>query len=136
MKPENATIAVGRGRPRPRPTAKLITAPCEKPPITTFSCGSESTKPAAAAKPSRERLGIGKADARHDVPVRAARRQRQRRARAEAVEAALGVERVEQRHQVELVGAAAVEEDERALGLAGGAALLDAQAPRAGRGAG
>ena len=36
-KPEKAITAAGRGRPSPRPTARLITAPCEKPPITFVS---------------------------------------------------------------------------------------------------
>ena len=46
MKPLKASIAAGRGRPLPRPSAYVITAPCEKPPITVRSGGkpSESTK--------------------------------------------------------------------------------------------
>src|SRR5262249_62144308 len=59
MKPENAIIAFGRGRPWPRPTASDITAPCEKPPSTTLSCGRSSTKPAAAANPSANVGGAG-----------------------------------------------------------------------------
>src|SRR5207248_161700 len=66
---------------------------------------------------------IGIADARHLVPVRAARRQRERRPRRVAGEATLGVERVEEREEVVLVGAAAVEEDERSLRLPRGGAL-------------
>ncbi len=62
----------------------------------------------------REGRRIGVADARHDVPVRAARRQRERAARAVAVQAALRIERVEEREEVVLVGAAPVEEHERA----------------------
>ena len=62
-----------------------------------------------------ERRRVREADARHRVPVRAAGRQRQRPARAVAVEPPLRVERVEQRQQVVLVRAAAVEEDERAV---------------------
>jgi hypothetical protein len=50
--------------------------------------------------------------------VRAARRQRERPARRDAYEAPLRVERVEQRKEIVLVGAATVEEDERALGVA------------------
>ena len=54
-----------------------------------------------------------------DVPVRTARRQRERAARRDPEQAALRVEHVQQRDEVVLVGAAAVEEDERALRLAG-----------------
>ncbi len=69
----------------------------------------------------------------------AAGRQQQRAARSDAEEPPLGIERIEQRVQVVLVGPAPVEEDERALGLAGGGAdpgfellgqLLAAQASR------
>ena len=57
--------------------------------------------------------------------MRTARRQRERAARAVSVEAALRVEDVEQREEIVLVGAAAVEEDERAGGLAVGRPLGD-----------
>ena len=40
--PENATIPAGRGRSVPSPSAKLITAPCEKPPSTVRSSGTGS----------------------------------------------------------------------------------------------
>ena len=69
----------------------------------------------------------------------AAGRQLERPARSDAEEPPLRVERVEQRVQVVLVGPAPVEEDERALRLAGGgpdpgfqqlAQLLAAQASR------
>jgi len=50
--------------------------------------------------------------------VGAARRQRERPARRDAREAPLRIEGVEQRKEVVLVGAASVEEDERALGIA------------------
>ena len=69
----------------------------------------------------------------------AAGRELERPARGDAEEPPLGIERVEQRVQVVLVGPAPVEEDERALGLAGGGAnpgfellgqLLAAQAAR------
>ena len=53
----------------------------------------------------------------HRVPVRSARRQGQRPARAVAVTLALRVEDVEQRKEIVLVRAASVEENERALGL-------------------
>ena len=56
-----------------------------------------------------ERRGIREADTRHDVPVRAARRQCERCARRVAVQPPLGVERVEQRKEIVLVGAAAVQ---------------------------
>jgi hypothetical protein len=51
--------------------------------------------------------------------VRAARRQGERAARRDPEQATLRVECVEQRDEVMLVGAAAVEEDEGALGLPG-----------------
>jgi hypothetical protein len=50
--------------------------------------------------------------------VPAAGRERERRARSRGDESPLGIEEVEQRKQVELVCAAAVQEDERPLGLA------------------
>jgi hypothetical protein len=71
--------------------------------------------------------------------VLAAGRQLERRPRSGAEEPPLGIERVEQRVQVVLVGPAPVEEDERAVGLAGSGAdprfeqlgqLLAAQASR------
>jgi hypothetical protein len=39
-KPESAMIPAGRGRPAPRPSAYDITAPCEKPAITTLPAGT------------------------------------------------------------------------------------------------
>ena len=82
----------------------------------------------------RERLRVGEAHARHDVPVAAARRQEQRPAGRHADEPALGIEHVEERGEVVLVGAAAVQEHERALGLARGRAhALDELARRGGR---
>ena len=66
-----------------------------------------------------ERLRIGIADARHAVPVAPAGRDvRQRRAGGDPEQAPLRVELVEQPVEVVLVGAPAVVEDERALGLA------------------
>jgi hypothetical protein len=47
-----------------------------------------------------------------------ARRQRQRAARGGAEQALLGIEEVQQREQVVLVGPAPVKEDERAIGIA------------------
>jgi DNA-binding MarR family transcriptional regulator len=63
-----------------------------------------------------------KADARDDVPVPPARRQLQRRSGREADEPAVGIEDVEHGREVALVGAAAVQEHERARRLAGGLA--------------
>ena len=60
--------------------------------------------------------------------MRAARRQRQRAARRVPVQATVGIERIEEREQVVLVGAAAVEQDERALRLLGGRTLPHLQA--------
>ena len=113
-----------------------ITAPCEKPPSTIRSCGQrvEPVRSLGVARAERRRIGV--ADPRHDVPVRAARRQGQRPARRVAVQPPLRVERVEQREQVVLVGAAAVEEDERALGLAGRRALADGHTSSRGFGSG
>ena len=57
--PEKAITAAGP-RPAPaEPERELITAPCEKPPSTIRSCGSESTNPAAAAYPSANVAGSG-----------------------------------------------------------------------------
>ena len=53
------------------------------------------------------------------VPVGAAGRKRERSPGGDAVQAALGIERIQQREEVVLVGASPVEEDERAFGLAG-----------------
>ena len=55
--------------------------------------------------------------------MRAARRQREGPARCVAVQAAFGVEHVEQREEIVFVGAAAVEEHERALRIPGGGPL-------------
>ena len=68
----------------------------------------------------RERVGVRKADLADDVPVPSSGRERERAARAVPVEAALRVERVEQRQQVVLVGAAAVVEDEQPLRISAG----------------
>src|SRR5262249_37983199 len=82
-----------------------------------------------------ERRRVGVADARDDIPVRAARWEGQRAARGEALQPLLRVEHVEQREQVVLVRAAAVEQDERALGLAGSGPLADDHALAARRAA-
>jgi len=83
----------------------------------------EGVEPGAGALERREeRSGIRVADPVDGVPVRAVGRECERAARRGAEQAAVGVEHVEERREVELVGAAAVQEDERALGLAGGRA--------------
>ena len=61
----------------------------------------------------------------------AARRQRERPARSDAVQAPLRVERIEEREEVVLVGPAPVEEDERAVRLARGRAGSRLEAQRA-----
>ncbi len=70
-----------------------------------------------------ERLGIGRRDAAEPVPVRAARRQRERSARRDPEQPSFGVERVEKGVEVVLVGAPAVQEHERPRRRAGGGAL-------------
>ena len=66
----------------------------------------------------RERAGIRVADLLDRVPVRAAGRKVERAARGHAEHSSLGVEQIEQREEVALVGAAAVEEDEQPFWLA------------------
>ncbi len=62
-----------------------------------------------------EGLGVGVADAGHDVPVVAGKAgKRERRAGGDDVEAALRVEHVGQTEQVVLVGSPSVMEDEQA----------------------
>ena len=53
-----------------------------------------------------------------------------------AVQPPLGIEHVEQRKEIVLVGAAAVEEHERAGRVAGGGTLADDHAERSARGSG
>ena len=119
MKPENATIASGRGRPAPRPER---VAPSPRPARSRRArrarSGSESSHARLRRTTARTSPDPDSPTSRHRVPVRAARRQRQRAARAVAVKPALRVEHVEQREEIVLVGAAPVEEHERALGLA------------------
>ncbi len=133
MNPEKPQIAAGRGRPTPSPSASAITHPCENPPSTICACGSESSHSDASAYDAREGRHVRIADPRHDVPVRAARRQRQRAARAVPVQPPLGIQHVEQRKEIVLVGAAAVEEHERAGRLALGGTLADDHAERSAR---
>ena len=118
----------GRGRARPR-TSSPRPARSRR---SRSSRGAASRRSRPPPRTPRRTVRVGIADARHDVPVRAARRQRQRRARAEAIQPPLGIQGIQQRHEVELVRAAPVEEDERAFRLACGGALLDAHARRAG----
>ena len=71
-----------------------------------------------------ECVGVGIADARHQVPVVAGRaRQLQRRPRRDHLQPPLGVERVGEPEQVALVGPAAVVEHQQPLGLRRGGAL-------------
>ena len=106
-----------------------MTEPCEKPPRIVRS-GRDPVLGEHVVEPGRElriggleRLGVGIADPPDDVPVRAARRQRQRAARGRPEQAPLGVEHVKEREQVPLVGAAPVKEDERSLGVRRGRAV-------------
>ena len=76
-------------------------------------------------EPGRRRLErrpegcrVGRRDPAERVPVRASGRKRERPARREPEQTPLGIERVEEREEVALVGAAAVEENERPLRLA------------------
>ena len=126
MKPLSAMIPAGRGRPAPEPERvghhrALREAAQDRALVRDAVRGEQVVEPAAGQRVGRlERLAVREADPPHDVPVRPARRQRQRPARGGAEQAPLGVEHVEQREQVVLVGAAAVEQDERALGVAVG----------------
>ena len=83
--------------------------------------GEQVVEPAADQRVGRvERLRVGEADLPDHVPVPPAGRQRERPACGHAEQPPLGVELVEQREQVVLVGGAAVEEDQGALGIAVG----------------
>ena len=125
MKPESAMSPAGRGRPAPSPSAYVITAPCEKPPSTVRSggisgLGGEVVEPARRERERLgERAGIRVADLLDGVPVRAAGRKVQWAARRHAEHSSLGVEQIEQREEVALVGAAAVEEDEQPFRVGG-----------------
>src|SRR5262249_57680100 len=68
----------------------------------------------------KERLRLGRPDAAERVPVRAPGWERQRPARRGADQAPFRIEGVEQREEVELVGAPPVEEHECALRRSGG----------------
>src|SRR3954454_14005495 len=75
-----------------------------------------------------EGVGVGVADARHDVPVMPGPAgQRQGRARGHDVQAPPGVEHVAERQQVVLVRPAAVVQDEQPAGLAVGGPLAEQQ---------
>jgi hypothetical protein len=83
--------------------------------------GEQPVQPGAAGRVGRaERVGVRVADLADHVPVGAAGRQGERPARRDAQQPPLGIELVEQREQVVLGGAAAVEEDKSALGVGGG----------------
>ena len=111
--------------------------PIENPPSTVrdgvspVRAQSSSWKAASLSVGVVERLGIGEADPRHDVPVEPGpARQLERRARRDDVQAALGIERIGEREQVVLVGAAAVVEHEQTSRLACGEALaIETSAP-------
>ena len=68
----------------------------------------------------REGRGVREADLVKRIPVRPARRERERTARRDPEQTPPGVEGVQQREQVVLVRAASVEEDERTLRVARG----------------
>ena len=112
----------GRGRPAPSPSA-VITAPCEKPPSTVRSGGMpassarSSSQLGASAKVSGNVADPGSRSLDR-VPVRAAGRQVEWPARGDAEHSPFGVEQVEQREEVALVGSAAVEEDEQPFWVA------------------
>jgi hypothetical protein len=73
----------------------------------------ERVEPAACGGiAGEEGVGIGIPELTHDVPVRPAGRQPQRRARRQPEQPSLGIERVEKREEVALIGPAAVEEDQ------------------------
>ena len=96
-----------------------MTAPWENPARTSRSGGTPTSASAASTQPlSRSNVGqergrIGEADLAHDVPVRAARRERQRAAREDGRQAPARVELVGERLEVVLVGAAPVDQDEQ-----------------------
>ena len=71
-----------------------------------------------------ERVAIRIADPADDVPVRPARRQRQRRPGSERDQPPVGIQRFEEGQEIELVGPAAVEKDERAVRRSRGRAEL------------
>ena len=97
----------------------------------------QAVEPAGQELEARpERLGVGRRDPREPVPVRAARRQRERAARRDAEQPPLRIERVEERVEVVLVGAAPVQEDERSLRLAGCGPLPELKAHARGSGSG
>ena len=121
-----------------------MTEPIEKPPKTVFSgvvpvrSQVSSWKRASCGVGGVERVVVREADARDDVPVLARpARDLQRAARRDDVQPPLRVEHVGEAEQVVLVGAAAVVEDEQALGRAGGGPLaVDQSRSRASTAAG
>ena len=119
-----ARIPAGRGRPGPSPSAHAITAPWEKPPSTVRSIGTpgaggQTLEPGLQQREGgQEGLGVGVPVLLRRVPVVPDRRQLQRPAREGADEPLARVEDVDQRRDVLLARAAAVEQDERARRLA------------------
>ena len=92
----------------------------ERDPLRREAEAVEPLREASIAVVERGRIRV--ADLAKCIPVRAARRERERPAGGEAEQLAARVEQVEERHEVELVGPAAVQQDERALRLARGGA--------------
>ncbi len=91
----------------------------------------EAVQPGADVPVGRlERLAIGIPHLPERVPVRPARRERERAARRHAEEPLLRIEEVEQRIEIELVGAAPMEEHKGAGRLALGLPYLVVQAAR------
>jgi hypothetical protein len=110
--------ATGAETERVRHHAPLREAAQHRPPVRDVVAREQVVEPAARQLEGRpEGLAVREADLPHDVPVRSARRQRQRPPGGGAEQAPIGIEQVEQREEVVLVGAAAVEEDERAVGV-------------------
>ena len=87
MKPLKARIPAGAGRSGPSPSEYVITEPIEKPPKTVCSGFEPGPLPQLVVEARQplvggvERVVVGVADARHDVPV-VARPARARAARA------------------------------------------------------
>ena len=79
------------------------------------SASAASSQSDAAANVGRNVSRSGKPSCPDGVPVRAAGRERRAARAGEPQEALLRVEQVEERREVDLVGAAAVQEDEGAL---------------------
>ena len=85
---------------------------------TPSASGRASNHSAAKRVALVEGVVIGISDGAGGIPVKPARCELEWRSWGDADEAAGGIELVEQRRQVELVGPAAMKENDRALGLA------------------